>query len=102
MKRLQKIISFFCALCLMLLTSACSIRAEISDMLIFGGVGIDMENGMVTLTVQAQRAGMDETMIVLQAQGRTTSEAMSNLSEETGKVIVTSQNLVFAVGQSFM
>ena len=71
-------------------------------MLIFGGVGIDMENGMVTLTVQAQRAGMDETMIVLQAQGRTTSEAMSNLSEETGKVIVTSQNLVFAVGQSFM
>ena len=94
MKRLQKIISFFCALCLMLLTSACSIRAEISDMLIFGGVGIDMENGMVTLTVQAQRAGMDETMIVLQAQGRTTSEAMSNLSEETGKVIVTSQNLV--------
>lgn len=79
---------------------SCTARPEISEMLIISGAGIDYTQDGVQLSVQAQHAEADSASVFLQTEAATVSEAMDLLTEETGKVVVTSQTMVLVVGQS--
>ena len=99
MKR-KKMGSLLLILFVGLLLCGCEARPEISDMLIISGAGIDFTKEGVQLSVQAQQAETDPDSIFLQTEAATVSEAMDLLTEETGKVVVTSQTMVLVVGQS--
>lgn len=93
-------------LCLLLvLLPGCSKISQLHERLIVQGIGIDIVDGQYVVTMQVfdaintGSAGEEEEALVVSAQGKSVLDAFTNITLQTGKEPLYSQNMVVILGE---
>lgn len=100
-KRFCAVCLFICLLCSFLL-QGCHYQVQLSQRLLIQGVGIDYENDSYKATMQVSQVGEkdDDTVAVLQGEGKSAMDAMNAVTLSTGKKPLYSHSLLLVLGKS--
>ncbi len=93
---ISKVIFLATAICAVMLTfGGCMSRSELNDKLIIEGIGIDKANDRYSLTVMTLNTESTEEVLppeVINVSGKSVSECFENISRDTGREILLSDN----------
>ncbi len=100
----KKIILLFLIYIIILIPiTGCSNVSQLAEKIIINGVGIDKDNETYNLTIQQflvnNNDQKEEDTKIIKANGNSVKEAFSNLSLQTGKEPMYSQNLILVIGK---
>lgn len=99
----RKIISILLCAALTLLTG-CTKTSQLHERLIVQGIGVDLVEGQYVVTMQVFDAvnsgnGEEDEALVVSAQGKSVLDAFTNITLQTGKEPLYSQNMVVIIGE---